>query len=230
MREQIRLGRQIYIVYPLIKESEKADYKNLQEGFEAIVRDFPLPDYRVSACHGQMKPADKEESMRQFKSGEADILVATSVIEVGVDVPNATVMVIESAERFGLSQLHQLRGRVGRGGEQSYCILMSDEELSKDSRTRLEAMCETTDGFRLAELDLRLRGAGDINGTLQSGSAIELKIANPALDNAILQTAQSAAMAILAADPALDDERHRPLRELKARYSTERREDFSMIS
>ena len=230
MREQIRAGRQVYVVYPLIKGSEKADYMNLEEGFEAIVRDFPLPEFRVSACHGKMKPADKEESMRQFKDGEADILVATSVIEVGVDVPNATVMVIESAERFGLSQLHQLRGRVGRGGEQSYCILMSDEELSKDSRTRLEAMCETTDGFRLAELDLRLRGAGDINGTLQSGSAIELKIANPALDNAILQTAQSAAMAILAADPALDDERHRPLRELKARYSTERREDFSMIS
>ena len=168
--------------------------------------------------------------MRQFKEGEAHILVATSVIEVGVDVPNATVMVIESAERFGLSQLHQLRGRVGRGGEQSYCILMSDEELSKDSRTRLEAMCETTDGFRLAELDLRLRGAGDINGTMQSGSPIDLKIANPALDNAILHLAQQAAMALLASDATLSAPRNLPLRELKARYSTEKQDDFSMIS
>ena len=230
MREQIRLGRQIYIVYPLIKESEKADYKNLQEGFEAIVRDFPLPDYRVSACHGKMKPADKEESMRQFKSGEADILVATSVIEVGVDVPNATVMVIESAERFGLAQMHQLRGRVGRGGEQSFCILMSGDKVSRESQARLDAMCETTDGFRLAELDLKLRGAGDINGTLQSGSAIDLKIANPTLDHQILELTRSVAIAILDADPALDDVRHRPLRELKRRYAGEQEVDFSMIS
>ena len=230
MREQIRLGRQIYIVYPLIKESEKADYKNLQEGFEAIVRDFPLPDYRVSACHGKMKPADKEESMRQFKSGEADILVATSVIEVGVDVPNATVMVIESAERFGLAQMHQLRGRVGRGGEQSFCILMSGDKVSRESQARLDAMCETTDGFRLAELDLKLRGAGDINGTLQSGSAIDLKIANPTLDHQILELTRSVAIAILDADPALNDVRHRPLRELKRRYAGEQEVDFSMIS
>ena len=230
MREQIRLGRQIYIVYPLIKESEKADYKNLQEGFEAIVRDFPLPDYRVSACHGKMKPADKEESMRQFKSGEADILVATSVIEVGVDVPNATVMVIESAERFGLAQMHQLRGRVGRGGEQSFCILMSGDKVSRESQARLDAMCETTDGFRLAELDLKLRGAGDINGTLQSGSAIDLKIANPTLDHQILELTRSIAIAILDADPTLDDVRHRPLQELKRRYAGEQEVDFSMIS
>lgn len=230
MREQIRLGRQIYIVYPLIKESEKADYKNLQEGFEAIVRDFPLPDYRVSACHGKMKPADKEESMRQFKSGEADILVATSVIEVGVDVPNATVMVIESAERFGLAQMHQLRGRVGRGGEQSFCILMSGDKVSRESQARLDAMCETTDGFRLAELDLKLRGAGDINGTLQSGSAIDLKIANPTLDHQILELTRSVAIAILDADPTLNDMRHRPLRELKRRYAGEQEVDFSMIS
>ena len=230
MREQIRLGRQIYIVYPLIKESEKADYKNLQEGFEAIVRDFPLPDYRVSACHGKMKPADKEESMRQFKSGEADILVATSVIEVGVDVPNATVMVIESAERFGLAQMHQLRGRVGRGGEQSFCILMSGDKVSRESQARLDAMCETTDGFRLAELDLKLRGAGDINGTLQSGSAIDLKIAYPTLDHQILELTRSIAIAILDADPTLDDVRHRPLQELKRRYAGEQEVDFSMIS
>ena len=230
MREQIRLGRQIYIVYPLIKESEKADYKNLQEGFEAIVRDFPLPDYRVSACHGKMKSTDKEESMRQFKSGEADILVATSVIEVGVDVPNATVMVIESAERFGLAQMHQLRGRVGRGGEQSFCILMSGDKVSRESQARLDAMCETTDGFRLAELDLKLRGAGDINGTLQSGSAIDLKIANPTLDHQILELTRSVAIAILDADPTLNDMRHRPLRELKRRYAGEQEVDFSMIS
>ena len=230
MRDQIAQGRQIYIVYPLIKESEKADYANLEEGFAAIVQDFPLPKYRVSACHGKMKPEDKEESMRQFKSGEADILVATSVIEVGVDVPNATVMVIESAERFGLAQLHQLRGRVGRGANQSYCILMSDEKLSKESRTRLEAMCETTDGFRLAELDLQLRGAGDINGTQQSGEAVSLKIANPTLDNQILQIAQQAAIALLSIDSSLSEPQHYPLRELKARYSTEQDVDFSKIS
>ena len=230
MREQIAQGRQIYIVYPLIKESEKADYANLEQGFAAIVQDFPLPKYRVSACHGKMKPEDKEESMRQFKCGEADILVATSVIEVGVDVPNATVMVIESAERFGLAQLHQLRGRVGRGANQSYCILMSDEKLSKESRTRLEAMCETTDGFRLAELDLQLRGAGDIHGTLQSGDAVSLKIANPTLDNQVLQVAQQAAIALLAIDPTLAEPQHYPLRELKARFSTEKDIDFSKIS
>lgn len=230
MREQIAAGRQIYIVYPLIKESEKADYANLEEGFAAIIRDFPLPKYRVVACHGKMKPADKEESMRQFKDGEADILVATSVIEVGVDVPNATVMVIESAERFGLAQLHQLRGRVGRGGNQSFCVLMSGDKLSKESRTRIEAMCETTDGFRLAELDLKLRGAGDINGTLQSGEAFDLKIANLALDNQILQVVQQCAIALLTADPTLSEPQHRSLRELKARYSTEQNVDFSMIS
>lgn len=230
MREQIKLGRQIYIVYPLIQESETMDYKNLQEGFEAIVHDFPLPDYRVSVCHGKMKPADKQESMRQFKDGEADILVATSVIEVGVDVPNATVMVIESAERFGLSQLHQLRGRVGRGGEQSYCILMSGEKLSTESRKRLDAMCETNDGFRLAELDLQLRGAGDINGTMQSGMAFDLKIANPTLDNQILQVAQSAAIELLDGDATLSQPQNVPLRELRDRYAGEKDIDFSEIS
>lgn len=168
--------------------------------------------------------------MRQFKEHEADILVATSVIEVGVDVPNATVMVIESAERFGLSALHQLRGRVGRGGEQSYCVLMSSEKLSKESRMRLEAMCETTDGFRLAELDLKLRGAGDINGTLQSGAAFDLKIANPTLDNQILQLAQEAARELLDEDAALERSENRPLRELQARYSGRQDVDFSMIS
>ena len=190
LRQQIAAGRQVYVVYPLIKESETMDYKDLEDGFESIVRDFPLPDYRVTVCHGKMKPQDKEESMRQFKEHEADILVATSVIEVGVDVPNATVMVIESAERFGLSQLHQLRGRVGRGGGQSFCILMSGEKLSREARQRLQAMCQTTDGFRLAELDMKLRGAGDINGTQQSGMAFDLKIANPTLDADLLQSAR----------------------------------------
>ena len=230
MKQEIAKGRQVYVVYPLIKESEAMDYKDLTDGYEAISRDFPLPDYVTTICHGKMKPADKEESMRQFKSGEADIMVATSVIEVGVDVPNATVMVIESAERFGLSQLHQLRGRVGRGGEQSYCILMSGEKLSKESRARLDAMCETNDGFRLAELDLKLRGAGDINGTLQSGMAFDLKIANPTLDVQILTVSREAAAGILSGDRGLSLPEHRGLRELRRRYSGREEIDFSMIS
>ena len=230
MREQIARGRQVYVVYPLIKESEAMDYKDLTDGYEAISRDFPLPHYVTAICHGRMKPADKEESMRQFKSGEAHILVATSVIEVGVDVPNATVMVIESAERFGLSQLHQLRGRVGRGGEQSYCILMSGEKLSRESRARLEAMCETCDGFRLAELYLKLRGAGDINGTLQSGMAFDLKIANPTADIQVLTVTREAAAAILEADPQLAHPDNGGLRELRRRYAGREKMDFSMIS
>ncbi len=230
MRQQIAKGRQVYVVYPLIKESETMDYKDLYDGYESISRDFPLPDYVTTVCHGQMKPADKEESMRQFKSGEANIMVATSVIEVGVDVPNATVMVIESAERFGLSQLHQLRGRVGRGGEQSYCILMSGEKLSREARARLDAMCRTSDGFELAELDLKLRGAGDINGTQQSGMAFDLKIANPTLDTQILQRAREAAERILATDRELRSAENAGLRELRHRYSGDTKFDFSMIS
>ena len=230
MKQEIAKGRQVYVVYPLIKESEAMDYKDLTDGYEAISRDFPLPDYVTTICHGKMKPADKEESMRQFKSGEADIMVATSVIEVGVAVPNATVMVSEAAERFGLSQLHQLRGRVGRGGEQSYCILMSGEKLSKESRARLQAMCETNDGFRLAELDLKLRGAGDINGTLQSGMAFDLKIANPTLDVQILTVSREAAAAILTADRDLSLPEHRGLQELRRKYSGQEEIDFSMIS
>ena len=230
LRKQIAEGRQVYVVYPLIKESETMDYKDLEDGFQSIVRDFPLPDYRVTVCHGKMKPQDKEESMRQFKEHEADILVATSVIEVGVDVPNATVMVIESAERFGLSQLHQLRGRVGRGGGQSFCILMSGEKLSREARQRLQAMCETTDGFRLAELDMKLRGAGDINGTQQSGMAFDLKIANPTLDADLLQTAREAAIWLLEQDPQLQKPENSSLRELRARHAGKQRFDFSMIS
>ena len=230
MKKQIAEGRQVYVVYPLIKESETMDYKDLYDGYESISRDFPLPDYVTTVCHGQMKPADKEESMRQFKSGEAHIMVATSVIEVGVDVPNATVMVIESAERFGLSQLHQLRGRVGRGGGQSYCILMSGEKLSREARARLDAMCRTSDGFELAELDLKLRGAGDINGTMQSGMGFDLKIANPTLDTQILQRARTAAEEILAADRQLALPEHVGLRELRRKYSGDTKFDFSMIS
>ncbi|MBO5878311.1 MAG: ATP-dependent DNA helicase RecG [Alistipes sp.] len=230
LREQIAQGRQVYVVYPLIKESETMDYKDLEDGFESIVRDFPLPNYRVTVCHGKMKPQDKEESMRQFKEHEADILVATSVIEVGVDVPNATVMVIESAERFGLSQLHQLRGRVGRGGGQSFCILMSGEKLSREARQRLQAMCQTSDGFRLSELDLKLRGAGDINGTQQSGITFDLKIANPTLDSQLLQTAREAAIRILADDAQLSKAENIHLRKLRAKHSGGQRFDFSMIS
>ena len=230
MKQEIRKGRQVYVVYPLIKESESMDYKDLTDGYESISRDFPLPEFVTTICHGKMKPADKEESMRQFKAGEAQIMVATSVIEVGVDVPNATVMVIESAERFGLSQLHQLRGRVGRGGEQSYCILMSGVKLSKESRARLEAMCETNDGFRLAELDLKLRGAGDVNGTMQSGMAFDLRIANPTADVQILTLSREAAIEILAADPTLSQPGNRGLEELRRNYSGRRETDFSRIS
>ncbi len=230
MRDQIAQGRQIYVVYPLIKESEAMDYKDLNDGFISITRDFPAPQYVATVCHGKMKAADKDESMRQFKSGEAQIMVATSVIEVGVDVPNATVMVIESAERFGLSQLHQLRGRVGRGGEQSYCILMSGEKLSRESRKRLEAMCETNDGFRLSELDLQLRGAGDLTGTQQSGELMELKVANPTRDIDILSTARDLAESILADDRTLAKSENRALKELQMRYRPSRERDFSMIS
>jgi ATP-dependent DNA helicase RecG len=177
-----------------------------------------------------MKPELKQQAMDEFKSGVAHILVATSVIEVGVDVPNATVIVIESAERFGLAQLHQLRGRVGRGSEQSYCVLMSDEKLSKESSKRLEAMCQTTDGFELAELDLKLRGAGDVNGTMQSGDAFNLKIANPTYDNQILQVAQELAIALLSGDATLSHPEHLALRELRDRYAPESKSDFSEIS
>lgn len=229
LRKQIAEGRQVYIVYPLIKQSEKLDYKNLHEGFMAITRDFPLPKYNVTPCHGQMKAADKEESMRQFVSGESDILVATSVIEVGVDVPNATVMVIESAQRFGLAQLHQLRGRVGRGGDQSYCILMSDDNIGQESNERLQAMCETNDGFKLAELDLKLRGAGDIGGTMQSGEAFSLQLANPTKDTGLVQQAQQIAIDILSMDPQLETI-YGCMRSLKERYSPDCKEDFSMIS
>ncbi len=202
IRDEISKGRQIYAVYPLIQESEKMDYKDLMDGYESIVRDFPMPDYQISIVHGKMKPADKEFEMQRFIKGETQIMVATTVIEVGVDVPNASVMIIESAERFGLSQLHQLRGRVGRGAEQSYCILMTSHKLSNDSKTRLETMVRTNDGFEIAEVDLRLRGPGDIMGTQQSG-ILNLKIADIIKDNDILHHARYYAKKILKSDPTL---------------------------
>jgi len=202
IRDEIKKGRQIYIVYPLIQESAKMDYKDLMDGYESIVRDFPLPEYQISIVHGKMKPADKDYEMQRFIKGETQIMVATTVIEVGVNVPNASVMIIESAERFGLSQLHQLRGRVGRGAEQSYCILMTSHKLSNDSKTRLETMVRTNDGFEIAEVDLRLRGPGDIMGTQQSG-VLNLKIADIVRDKDILQLARHHAKEILRNDPTL---------------------------
>jgi len=203
MKEQIAKGRQIYIVYPLIEESAKVDLMNLQSGYEAICRDFPLPDFRVSVVHGRMKSADKDAEMKKFASGFTHIMVATTVIEVGVNVPNASVMIIESAERFGLSQLHQLRGRVGRGAEQSFCVLMTGNKLSSDAKLRMSTMVRTNDGFEIAEVDMKLRGPGDIAGTMQSG-VLNLHIADLVKDGAILETARAAAQKLLADDPHLD--------------------------
>ncbi|MBW4361769.1 ATP-dependent DNA helicase RecG [Flavobacterium taihuense] len=199
IRDEIALGRQIYIVYPLIQESEKMDYKDLMDGYESISRDFPLPQYSVSILHGKMKPADKDEEMKRFAEGKTNIMVATTVIEVGVNVPNASVMIIESAERFGLSQLHQLRGRVGRGADQSYCILMTSFKLSSDSKTRMETMVSTNDGFEIAEVDLKLRGPGDLMGTQQSG-VLNLQIADIVRDRDILMLARNYAIKILKDD------------------------------
>lgn len=199
MHKQIKEGRQVYVVYPLISESEKLDLKNLEDGYKQICNIFC--DYSVSKLHGKMKPKEKEEQMRRFASGETQILVSTTVIEVGVDVPNATVMVIENAERFGLSQLHQLRGRVGRGGNQSYCMLVTDYKLSEDTRKRMEIMTGSNDGFEIAEADLKLRGPGDIEGTQQSGIAFDLKIANLARDEQLLQYVRNVARELIEADP-----------------------------
>ncbi len=203
IKDEIQKGRQIYVVYPLIQESEKMDYKDLMDGYESIAREFPGPDFQISIVHGQMKPADKDYEMDRFVRGDTQIMVATTVIEVGVNVPNASVMIIESAERFGLSQLHQLRGRVGRGAEQSYCILMTGHKLSADSKTRLETMVSTSDGFEIAEVDLKLRGPGDLMGTQQSG-ILNLKIADIVKDNDILKTARYHALQLLKEDPNLE--------------------------
>lgn len=213
MREEIAKGRQVYIVYPLIHESEKLDFNNLMDGFEAIQRAFPLPDYKVSIVHGKMKPEDKEFEMGRFSIGETQIMVATTVIEVGVNVPNASVMVIESAERFGLSQLHQLRGRVGRGAEKSYCILMTGDKLSPDSKKRMNTMVRTNDGFEIAEVDLQLRGPGDLMGTQQSG-ALELKMANLARDGHLVALTRQTAIKILEDDPNLRKEENAGLRSM----------------
>lgn len=204
MREQIKAGRQVYVVFPLIKESETLDYENLETGYEEIIRAFPLPLYVVAVVHGQQKPDNKAYDMDMFVKGQAHILVATSVIEVGVDVPNATVMVIESAERFGLSQLHQLRGRVGRGGQQSYCILMTGNKLSKEARQRIDLMCNSNNGFEIAEADMRLRGPGDLEGTAQSGLAFDLHIADLARDGQLLEWARREAQKVLDKDPSLE--------------------------
>ena len=201
IRKQIEMGRQIYIVYPLIQESERSDLKNLEDGFKHIQEVFP--EFKVCMVHGKMKPAEKDAEMQKFVSGEAHIMVATTVIEVGVNVPNASVMIIENAERFGLSQLHQLRGRVGRGADQSYCILMTSHKLSQETRKRLEIMVRTNDGFEISEADLQLRGPGDMEGTQQSGIAFDLKIANIAKDGQILQLARDIANEILDKDPEL---------------------------
>jgi ATP-dependent DNA helicase RecG len=202
MEEQIKLGRQVYVVYPLIKESEKMDYKDLMDGYESMSRRFPLPEYRLSIVHGQMAAAAKESEMADFAAGKTHIMVATTVIEVGVNVPNASVMVIESAERFGLSQLHQLRGRVGRGADQSFCLLMTGDKLSPDAKLRVETMVRTSDGFEIAEVDLELRGPGDITGTQQSG-VLELNIADLVKDGAILTFARKVALQMLEEDPDL---------------------------
>lgn len=202
IRDEMALGRQIYIVYPLIQESEKMDFKDLMDGYESISRDFPLPQYAVSILHGKMKPADKEAEMKRFSEGKTNIMVATTVIEVGVNVPNASVMIIESAERFGLSQLHQLRGRVGRGADQSYCILMTTHKLSNDSKLRMDTMVQTNDGFEIAEVDLKLRGPGDLMGKQQSG-VLHLQIADIVRDKDILQLARHYAIKILKADAPL---------------------------
>lgn len=227
LRKEIGLGRQVYVVYPLIEGSEKLDYKSLEDGFETFKEVFP--EYKVCMVHGKMKAADKDAEMQKFISGEAHILMATTVIEVGVNVPNASVMVIESAERFGLSQLHQLRGRVGRGAEQSYCILVSSYKLSNDTRKRLEIMVNSNNGFEIAEADLRLRGHGDLEGTQQSGEGLDLKIANLAADGQILQYARDIALEVLDKDPELLSEPNRILNErLKILFA--RKINWGMIS
>jgi ATP-dependent DNA helicase RecG len=216
VENEIAKGRQVYIVYPLIQESEKMDYKNLEDGYESVTRRFPLPKYKVSIVHGKMKAEDKDYEMQQFVAGKTDIMVATTVIEVGVNVPNASVMVIESAEKFGLSQLHQLRGRVGRGAEQSYCILMSSYKLSEDAKKRLSTMVETSDGFKISEVDLKLRGPGDIMGTQQSG-LLNLKLSDLSRDAQIVTLARNKAQELIDKDPNFSSKDHQQLaKQLKA--------------
>jgi ATP-dependent DNA helicase RecG len=228
MRKKIAEGRQIYVVYPLINESETLDLKDLQDGYDSITRAFPLPDYAVSIVHGQMKPEEKDFEMQRFVKGETQIMVATTVIEVGVDVPNASVMVIENAERFGLSQLHQLRGRVGRGAEQSYCILMTSFKLTSDGRKRIETMVNTNDGFQISEVDLKLRGPGDLQGTQQSG-VLDMKIADIVRDEKILKYARNLAIEIIKDDPQLEKPKNALLAGRLAQLQ-KHRYDWSRIS
>ena len=229
LREEIAKGRQVFIVYPLIYESDKLDLRNLQNGYDEIMRAFPLPDYKVAIVHGQQGNEEKQFNMEAFAAGRADILVSTTVIEVGVDVPNASVMVIESAQRFGLSQLHQLRGRVGRGAEESYCILVKDVKTSREAQQRLDLMCATEDGFEIAEQDMRMRGPGDLEGTQQSGLPVSLKLASLARDGALLSEARRDAQAVLDDDPSLSSPANRPLAEelKKGKYEIK---DYSTIS
>lgn len=228
IRAQINEGRQAYVVYPLISESEKLDLKNLEDGYKQLCNVFP--DYRLSKLHGKMKPKEKDEEMRRFSSGETQILVSTTVIEVGVDVPNASVMVIENAERFGLSQLHQLRGRVGRGASQSYCILVTDYKLSEDTRKRMEIMTTSNDGFEIAEADLKLRGPGDMEGTQQSGIAFDLKIANLSRDEQLLKFVREVARGVVAADPQCNSELYRVVWEQLRRIKSMNNRNWGAIS
>jgi ATP-dependent DNA helicase RecG len=210
LREQIQQGRQVYIVYPLIEESEKMELKDLMDGYESVARAFP--EYQISIVHGKMKPKDKDFEMQRFVRGETQIMVATTVIEVGVNVPNASVMVVENAERFGLAQLHQLRGRVGRGADQSYCILMTDYKITREGRARIETLVGTNNGFEIADMDLKLRGPGDLSGTQQSG-VLDLLIADLAKDGPILQEAREAAQGVLEADEKLALPKHYVIRQ-----------------
>ncbi len=229
LKQEITKGRQTYIVYPLINESETLNYKDLMDGYESVQRAFPLPQYQISVVHGQMSGAAKDEEMMRFKDKETQIMVATTVIEVGVDVPNATVMVIESAERFGLAQLHQLRGRVGRGGGQSYCILMTGNKLSADGRKRLATMVETTDGFKISEVDLQLRGPGNIEGTQQSG-VLNLRIADIAKDNQLLQVARVAAAKVIEGDPSMEKPENQNLKLYLQSGANDEKSKWSRIS
>lgn len=229
MKDEIAKGRQVFIVYPLINESETLDYKNLQDGYENIIREFPAPQYVTAVVHGKQKNEDKAYDMALFASGKANILVSTSVIEVGVDVPNASVMMIESAERFGLSQLHQLRGRVGRGSDNSYCILMTGHKLTKESKQRIELMCSTQDGFELAEADMRMRGPGDLEGTQQSGLPVELRLSDLSKDSQILEEARKTAISLLQKDPLLESIENSIVKEHLSKIKGIK-EDFSRIS
>ena len=228
MRKEIEKGRQIYVVYPLIEESAKLDLEDLNNGYERLISSFPKPDYQVSVLHGRMKQAEKDFEMQRFVDGTTQIMVATTVIEVGVDVPNASVMIIENSERFGLSQLHQLRGRVGRGAEQSFCVLMSSYKLTQEAKERLSTMVSTNDGFEIAEVDLRLRGPGSIQSTQQSGLP-DLKIAHLVKDSELLKTAREIAMRILEKDPNLAAAHHEKLRAHLQKHSFAKR-DWSKIS